>query len=286
MVNKVAIVTDSTACIPGELVEQYEIEIVPVVFMFGNESYRDGIDMTTAEFYARLRKAKHLPTTSGSLAGPYLEAYRRASQRASSILCITVPPKLSAMFDSARIAVKMAREALPGVAIEVLNCGTAAAAHGLVILAAARAAVQGKALNEVIDIAKEVMRRVHLLASLETLRYLVKGGRVPRAAGIAASVLRIKPIFTINEGEARPLTKARTMSGAMKSMIKIIEKDTAKGQPLHIAVMHADAPDRANMLKEEISSRFNCVELLVTEFTPVMGVHTGPGLVGVAYYGE
>ena len=126
--KKVAIVTDTTACIPQEQAAKYDIEVVPMGFIFGDKVYRDGVDMSPTEFYALLRQAKKLPTTSGSAPVPYLEAYYRASQRAASILCITLPAKLSGMFNSARLAMEMAKTALPGVVIELLDCGTAAAA--------------------------------------------------------------------------------------------------------------------------------------------------------------
>jgi len=284
MANKVAVVTDTTACVPKKQVKKYGIEVVPVVFIFGEQSYRDGIDMSPADFYARLRRAKKLPTTSGSLPGPYLEAYRKASRRAPSILCITPPSKLSGMFNSAQLAMKMAKEALPGVVIEVLDCGTAAAAQGLVVLAAARAAALGKSLTEVVEVARGVMQRVILLGALDTLKYLVKGGRVPKAAALAGSLLRIKPIFTVNDGEALPVTTARTNPGATKRILEIMEQKTVKDQPLHVAVMHADALGRARELRDKIALQFDCAELFITEFTPVMGVHTGPGLIGVAFY--
>ena len=284
MVNKVAIVTDTTACIPKEQVEKYDIEVVPVDFIFRDKVYRDGIDMTPTEFYTRLRQVKKLPTTSGSLPDPFLEAYRKASQKAASILCITLPAKLSGMFNSANIAAEMAKEALPDVEIEILDCGTAAAAQGLIVLAAARAATQGKNLTEVIETARRVMQRVNLFATLDTLYYLVKGGRVPKAAALATSLLKIKPIFTINSGDAHPVTNARTIQGAIKRILKIMGQKVVEGQPLHVAVMHADAPDKALALRNRISSQFDCDELFITEFTPVMGVHTGPGLIGVAFY--
>jgi len=284
MVNKVAIVTDTIACIPNEQVEKYSIEVVPVEFIFGDKAYRDGIDMSPTEFYTRLRQAKKLPTTSGSLPGPFLEAYRKASQRAASILCITIPARLSGMFNSARLAKEMAKKALPDVNIEVLDCGTAAAAEGLVVLAAARAAAQGKNLAEVTKTARDVMQRVNLFATLDTLYYLVKGGRVSKAAALASSLLKIKPIFTINGGDAHPVTNPRTMPGAIKRILKIMGQKVVTGQPLHVAVMHADALDKATALSNQISSQFDCDELFITEFTPVMGVHTGPGLIGVAFY--
>lgn len=282
--QKVAIVTDTTACVPQELVAKYGIELVPVVFIFGDKSYRDGIDMSPAEFYALLRQAEKLPTTSGSLPDPYLEAYGKASHRATSILCITAPAKLSGMFNSAQLATEMAKEALPNVVIEVLDCGTAAAAQGLVVLAAARDAASGESLTKVIETARNVMQRVNLFATLDTLYYLVKGGRVPKAAALANSLLKIKPIFTVTGGDAHIVTLARTTANAIKHMLKIMEQKVVKGQPLHVAVMHADALDKAKELMDEISSQFDCAELFITEFTPVMGVHTGPGVIGIAFY--
>ena len=284
MANKVAIVTDTTACIPREQVEQYAIELVPIDVIFGDKVYRDGIDITPAEFYALLKQADTLPTTSGSLPGPFVEAYRKASQRASSILCITISAKFSGMFNSAQLAIEMTKEDLTGVVIEVLECTTAAVGQGLVVLAAAKAAASGKSLAEVVDTARSVMQRVNLFATLDTLHYLVKGGRVPKAAALASSLLKIKPIFTVSDGEAHPVTNVRTNPGAMKRLLKIMGQKVVKGQPLHVAVMHADALDRAIAFRNQISSRFDCAELFITEFTPVMGVHTGPGVIGVAFY--
>jgi len=282
--SKVAIVTDTTACIPQKMVEEYGIELVPVDIIFEDRVYRDGIDINPTEFYTLLRQAEKLPTTSGSVPGPFLEAYREASKRAASILCITLPSKLSGMFNSAQLAKEMAKEALSDVIIEVLDCGTAAAAQGLVVLAAARDAASGAGLTEVVETARSVMQRVNLFATLDTLYYLVKGGRVPKAAALASSLLQIKPIFTVKDGDVHPVTSVRTTAGAMKRILKIMGQKIVKGQPLHVAVMHADTVDEAIALRNLISSQFNCAELFITEFTPVMGVHTGPGVIGVAFY--
>ncbi|MFQ5996745.1 MAG: DegV family protein [Dehalococcoidales bacterium] len=282
--KKVAIVTDTTACIPQEQVTKYDIEVVPVQLIFEDKTYRDGIDISPTEFYALLRQASKPPTTSASSPDPYFEAYRKASQRAESILCLTEPSRFSAMFNSALIAKQMAKSALPNVAIEVFDCTTAAAGQGLVALAAARAAVSKQNLKEVMETTKNVMERVNLFATLDTLHYLVKSGRVPQAAALVNSLLKIKPIFTLNHAEARTVALPRTIPSAMKRMLKIMEKKVVKGQPLHVAVMHADAPEKAVALRNRIASQFDCAELFITEFTPVMGVHTGPGLLGVAFY--
>jgi len=284
MINTVAIVTDTTACIPKEQVEKYGIEVVPIELIFDDRVYRDGIDISPSEFYALLRQAKKLPTTSGSLPVPYLEAYREASKRASSILCITESSKFSGMFNSARVAMGMAKDAIPNVAIEVLEGTTAAAGQGLVALAAARAAASGKSLTEVIETASGVMQKVSLFAMLDTLYYLVKGGRVPKAAGLVNSLLQIKPIFTVNQGDAHTVALPRSTPSAIKRMLKLMGQRVVTGQPLHVAVMHADSLDKAVVLRNRISSQFDYAELFITEFTPVMGVHTGPGVIGVAFY--
>jgi len=282
----VAVVTDTTACIPPEQVAKYGIEIVPVQLIIDNKSYRDGIDISPTEFYSLLRKAKKLPTTSSSSPEPYLEAFRRASQRARSILCLTEPSRFSAMYSSASIAKEIAKTELPNTSVEVLNCATAAAGTGLVALSAARATESGKNLPEVVADTRNMMFRVHLFAALDTLHYLVKGGRVPQAAALVNSLFNIKPIFSLNHTGAHTVALPRSIASAIKRMLKLMTERVAKGKPLHVAVMHADAPEKAEALKNKIAVQFNCIELLITEFTPVMGVHTGPGLVGVAFYSE
>ena len=169
--REVAIVTDTTACVPYEQVAEYDIEVVPVQLIFEDRTYRDGIDISPTEFYNLLRKAEKAPTTSASSPNPYLEAYQKASRKASSILCLTEPTRFSAMFDSARVAVDMARKTLHNVVIEVLECTTAAAGQGLVALAAAREAALGRTLNEVVEVTRKTMSRVNLFASLDTLHY-------------------------------------------------------------------------------------------------------------------
>jgi len=284
MANKVAIVTDSVACIPRELVEKYSIEVVPIQVIFDDKAYRDGVDITPSQFYALLRQAKKLPTTAASLPGPVLEAYHKAGQGASGLLCITLSAKFSGMYNSAIMAAEMTKETLYNVEIKVIDSETAAAAEGLVVLAAARAAASGKSLAEVTEIAQDTVKRVNLYAALDTLYYLVKGGRAPKVAALASSLLKIKPILTISQGEAHPLTNPRTTAGAINRMLELMKKKMENGLPLHVAVMHADALDKAILLRDKISSRFDCAELFITEFTPVMGAHTGPGVIAVAFY--
>jgi DegV family protein with EDD domain len=284
--QKTAIVTDTTACVPPELVAEYGIEVVPIQLIVDSRTYRDGIDIKPTEFYALLRQSRKLPTTSSSSPEHYLEAFRKAGLKAPGILCLTEPSKFSAMFNSARIAADIAGETLPGTTIEILDCTTAAAGLGLVVLAAARAAAEGKSLETVKETAVKTMERVNLLATLDTLQYLARSGRVPQAAAMVNSILNIKPIFTLNHADAHTVALPRTMKSAVKRMLKLMQSMARKGRPLHVAVMHADALEEATAFKNRISAQFECREIFVTEFTPVMGVHTGPGLIGVAFYEE
>ncbi|MCX7912027.1 MAG: DegV family protein [Dehalococcoidales bacterium] len=286
MEPQVAIVTDTTACVPADYVARYGIEVVPIQLIIDGRTYRDGIDISAGEFYAMLRQSKKLPTTSSSSPQHYLDAFRRAGRRAKRIFCLTEPSRFSAMYNSARIAAELARGELGDTVIEVVECTTAAAGQGLVAIAAARAAMAGADLAGVREVASRVMAKVNLFAALDSLHYLARSGRVPQAAAMVNSLLDIKPIFTLNHTEARTVALPRTMKSAANRILKLMVSSARKGKALHVAVMHADAPDEANRFKDRVISQFDCREVFITEFTPVMGVHTGPGLIGVAFYAE
>jgi DegV family protein with EDD domain len=283
---KTAIVTDTTACIPPDRVERLSIEVVPVQLVFDDRTYRDGIDISPSQFYKLLRQAKKMPTSSTTSPEPYVEAFRKAGRRADSILCLTEPSRFTAMMESARLAAEIALTDLPGLEIQVMECTTAAAGLGLVALAAAEAAASDKTQDEVTETARSVMSRVRLFAALDTLQYLVRSGRVPQAAALVNTILSIKPVFSLDNSEAHTVALPRSMKGAINRILKLMGPATEEGPPIRAAVMHADAPARAKALRQRILARFDCRDIFVTEFTPVMGVHTGPGLVGVAFYRE
>lgn len=280
----VAIVTDSTVCLPPELVEKYGIEIVPMEFIHEGKVYRDGVDMSPSDFYRMLAKSKKLPTTSAPSPGTYFEVLKRVAKRTKSILIIAPSAKFSHAFDSARAAADMGKEKLQAV-IEVLDSGTAAGAQGFVVLAAAKAAAMGENLSRVLDAARRLMPLVRVVAFIDTLRFLAKGGRVPHVAAWASQLLKIKPVFELlpMSGGATPLDKVRTRARAIERLTEILRERTDR-KPMHAIVLHSNALEEAEKLKDDIAARFNCVEIYVRDFTPVMGVHTGPGLLGVAFY--
>ena len=282
--RKAAIVTDTLGCIPEDELKRYGIREVPVKIVFGNKVYQDRVDLSADEFYTLLEKAKQLPTTSAPSPEHFLNAYREMSRKASRILCITLSSKLSGTYNSAKVAADMAREVLSDVVIEVLDSQVAAAAEGFVVLSAARAAAVGKKMDEVVKAARDVISNVHLFVAVDTLKYLIKGGRVPRVVGWAGSLLNIKPIITLKGGEAHPVARARTYLSAIKRIMEMSKDRIVKGMPLHVAVMHAAEPEKAEELRSQIASSFDCAELMITDFTPVIGAHTGPGVVGLAFY--
>ncbi len=280
--QKVAIVTDSTACLSRELVEAHGIEIVPTEMAFEGRVYRDGVD-SAEDFYAQLRQAKKLPTTSAPPPGLFLEAYGRAAKRAEGVLCITIPEELSSTHNSSRQAIALAQDELPGVRIISLPAPAVASGQGLVALEAAEAAERGDDLDTVAGLVTDLAPRVHFFAVLDSLEHLAKGGHVPKAAAWLGDLVGLKPILTSRGGKVERLSQARSKRGAVAKMLRLMEERNPGGLPIRALVMHADAPGEALRFREQIEARFPCESLSITQFTPVMGAHSGPGVVGVAF---
>lgn len=280
--DKVAVITDSSACVPQEVVEKYGIHILPLILIFEDRSYRDGVDITSREFYELLKKSKKLPTTSSPSPGEYLEAFRELSKQFSGILCITHPPHLGMGFSSATKAKEMAEETMPGVGINILPSRSPAIAEGFIAQAAAQSAASGHDLAEVTREAQDMMDKVQAICLLDTLYYLAKGGRIPKAAAWAGSLFKIKPILDAT-GDVRLMERCRTREKALHKLLDIMKKRT-DGKPVCVNLMHANVPEEADRLKTEILSGFDCREFYVTDFTPVIGTHTGPGSIGLSFY--
>lgn len=283
--RKVAIVTDSLACVPSEQAEKLGISIVPSSVTIADQVYHDGIDITPSEVYELQRKSGILPTTSAASPGEFLQVYYEAAQQAESILHVCITPSLTMTYEAAIRAKQMAAESLPDTRIEIIDTGTGAGAQGFMAMAAARVAIEGGDLSDAIDVVKQMIPRVFLYVTVDTLHFLAKGGRVPKVAAWASSLLSIKPILQIYNGQATPVERVRTKPRAMNRLIQIMQAKTGE-RPVHVNLMHAGVPDEAEELRQRISQGFTCVELYVTEFSPVMGAHTGPGLVGFAFYSD
>jgi DegV family protein with EDD domain len=281
--ENVAIVTDSISCLPKKLVEQYRIGIVPIMLLVQGKLYRDGVDMSPSEAYKLFLQDPESFNTSPASPGNYLEAYREVSNRVKNILCITLSSKLSTGYDMASVAKEQARAELPEVSIEVLDSQTVTAAEGFVALAGARAAVDGKDLAEVVKVAEEVRDKVTFILLVDTIRHVYRTGRIPKVAAQVGAKLNIKPLLSSSSGLVRFKGVARNREHGINRLLKTMKDKVGQG-PVHVAVMHAYAPDEAEKLKERVLSEFNCAELWITEFSPVMGYATGTGTLGFAFY--
>jgi len=280
--GKIAVVTDSVANIPTELAEKYDVHVIPLLVIFGRETFRDGVDISPQEFYRRFRESDDLPTTSVPPLGYFLEFYREVARGAEAIVSIHLSTHLSATVETAKAAGKE----LPDIPIQVIDSHTAGMAQGFIVLEAARKAFSGASLEEVVEGARELIPKVKLLATLDTLEYLHRTGRIGRAESLFGSILQVKPILHIAEdGVVEALEKPRTRKKAVRRILELMEEEIGS-RPVHAAVIHADVREEADALRAEVASRFNCVELFVTDFTPVMGTHTGPGVLGVAFWAE
>ena len=285
VVSALGIVTDSTACIPQELAASHHIEVIPLYLMFGDQTYWDGMGESAADFYEALQTAPTPPTTAATSPGAYAEAILRAGSDAEAVLCVTVSRQFSAMHDAAVQGAARAREQAPGLDVRVLDSGAAAMAQGFVALEAARAASESLDIAGVLGRAEGLMPRVQLLVMLDTLTYLARSGRVPRLLAWASSPLQVKPIVEFQRGAYRPVALVRTRSRAVERLYQALV-ERGRGGTLHVCVHHTNTPAEAEALAERVRASLRPKELLVSEFTQVMGVHTGPGLLGFAFYTE
>jgi DegV family protein with EDD domain len=279
--SRVVVVTDSSANVPAHLVQQLDIRVVPILLALNGQTFRDGLDVTAQQVYQWLRKSKHLPTTSAPSIGDFLRVYATAAQESSDIVSIHLSPKLSATYKVA----KAASQLVDNATIRVINSHTVAMGQGFVAVAAARAAAGGADLEEVVARAEQVSSKMNLLATLDTLEYLHRGGRIGGAAAVLGALLQIKPVLYVTDGHVDLFARPRTKSKAIRIMLEQLT-NAADGGSLHVAIFHADVPKEAEALRNRIATDLECDELYVTEMTPMMGAHTGPGVLGLVFYAE
>lgn len=283
--RRVAIVVDSSSCLPLELLGQWEIFVVPHQLVIGGASYRDNTDISPAQFYRHLKTGSFRATTSAPGPAAFLEAFKTASVVAKNILCLTVSSNFSATNDAAHLASEIAQEVLPEIRVEVLDSQSAAGALGFITLEAARAAFLGCNLEEVCFRSEKLIPRIQILATLDTLHYIDFSGRLSKAKLWVGSTLGIKPLLEFRNSKVSILERPRSRQQSVGRMFEIIKRRVGYSRA-HVNVMEAAAPDEAEELRLKLKEELNCVELFISQFTPVMGSHTGPGLLGIAFYTE
>ena len=279
--SQIAVVTDSTANIPEELLKQHNIYVAPLHITWDKVVYRDGIDIKPDDFYQRLRKSATLPTTSGAIQSEFIQIFDNLLGKVDGVVVIVVSQNLSAAYNSAVLV----KEIYPQLPVEIIDSKSATMAMGFAVIATAKAASAGGNMDAVTNAAKDLLSKTHLFFMLDTLEYLKRGGRINWPAATFANLLKVKPILTLREGKVEPVDRPFTKPVAIKKLLRLME-ERVTDTPLHVAVAHADDFDGANNLEREINLRFKCEEIIITAFTPVMGAHTGPNLLGVAFYNE
>lgn len=240
MVKRVAVITDSMACLPKEMAAQYGIRIAPIILYFGDKPYKDGVDITPDEAYELFLKDPDAFRTSGSNPQEWLDACREASRETDSIVCITLSSKLSGVYNGVLDVKKHLEAEIPGLSIEVVDSRTVTAAEGFVVLAAARVAEKSQGLSSVVKAAEEMMHKISFSAFVDTIRHVYRTGRIPKIAAMAGSVLNIRPMLTVSEGLVRFVGAVRSRGNGIKRLLAIM-KDKVGEKPVHVAVMHVFA---------------------------------------------
>ena len=281
--SRVAIVVDSAASLPANADEDPQLYVAPMQLVIDGKTYDDGRDMTPDEFYRRLRGMSEPASTAAPSPQTYLDVFTSAAKRASSILCVTVSPRFSSSYDAAATAARLAKDALPRLEITLLDSESATGGEGLVVTEAWRAAKRGDTLELVTQAARKVVLEVSFLAFLDTLYYVWRSGRVRRLEYAGASLLKLKPMLELSRGEVRSVARPRTRSRATRRLLKMM-RSRMGSQLIHACVVHGGCPEDAEELERAVEKEFECDELFVSQLSPVMGAHTGPGLLGVAFW--
>jgi DegV family protein with EDD domain len=272
----VKIVTDSSADLPEELVKALGITVVPLYVRFGDEVYRDRVDISEDEFYERLQHDPVHPNTTQPTPQDFVSVYQKLAQGADGIVSIHLSAKLSGTCSSALQAKgTVANE----VSVEVVDSETLTMALGLIVIAAAKAAKDGKSLDEVEAVARQTIPKIRLLAILDTLKYLLLGGRIGKAKALLGSILNVKPILTLKDGEVVPAGQVRTRAKGLDRLFEFVQgaKDIQD-----LTVVHSTTPDEAQALAERFGSVFDKEKIIVSRLGPVLGVHIGPAALIVA----
>ncbi|MCJ7535945.1 MAG: DegV family protein [Anaerolineales bacterium] len=276
---KVAVVTDSTAGIPTELLDQYPLWEAPQVLIFGEEALEDRIDIQPSEFYERLETDPIHPTTSQVTPASFQKLFGQLLDDGYDILAVLVSPKLSGTVDSAN----QIKDMHPDAAIEVFNSGSVAMGLGWQALMAARAAKEGASLAECREVAEKAKPMTGVVFAVDTLEYLHRGGRIGGGAKFLGTALNFKPILEIRDGGIESVERVRTRKKSLAQLIRLVEERVDGRKPLHLATLHAKAEEDARWLLDVGCAHLNPDEKIYAEVSPVVGTHAGPGVVGLAY---
>jgi len=276
----VKVVTDSVADLPTQVIEELGITVVPLIIRFGEETYRDGIDLTADEFYDKLKHSQIFPSTSVPPPAAFAQAYDKVAEETDEILAVAVSSRLSATHDVALQGIGLMKRKCR---VEVVDSLSATMAEGFIVMKAAEVANAGASLDEVIKVARKNIPRVAFLAAFDTLEYLRRGGRIGRAQAFLGSMLKINPLITLKDGVVEPGGKTRSRAKAIDHLYDFAISYSSIEE---MAVGDTACPDEAEVLLERLGAIFPRERIYRSKMTPAIGTHTGPGLLLVAILGD
>jgi len=277
----IKIVTDSTAYLPEAIVREHDIRVVPLYVHFGEEAFREGVELSNEEFYARLKEAPALPTTSQPSAGEFHQIFKELVEAGHEIVTLTISAKLSGTWNSAMAA----KEMLPDARISVIDSLSTAIGLHLMVSAAIQAIAEGATRQEIEDQIEEIKERICFLFVVDTLEYLAKGGRIGNAKAFLGTLLKVKPILALQDGSIEPLEQVRSKRKALARMLELVDAHlNDNGHQAQVGLANALVPEEARAFGLEVQARLGCPEPFVSDLGPVIGTHTGPGVIAIAAY--
>ncbi|MGQ9494231.1 MAG: DegV family protein [Anaerolineae bacterium] len=282
--SKVAVITDTCASLPDDFYEKYDIARVPYYVHIGTKAFRDLIDITREEFLDYMRKATELPKSANPGPGDYIEKIKAAAHRAKEIVIVCMTSIGSGAYQAALVAKETALKELSNIRVEVVDTRNVSMAHGWMALEAARAALAGATLDDILALIQRMIPVTRMLQTADTLRYLYLGGRIGRAKHLVGSLLNIKPLISMEDGEIVALGQERSRPAVYRRMVGLIAEKVGPGGKIKAAIVHAADEEAARVLRELVEKSFECVEMLTTNLSSALAVHTGPGTVGVCYF--
>ena len=281
MSRKVAIVTDSTGYLPSDLIAKHNITVLPLEVIWGDETFKDGVDIQPSEFYERLKTAKAMPSTS-QVTIPYMqEAFDRLVAEDYDVLGIFISEQLSGTINSANQGIKMMKSGQDR--IHVFDSRQTAMSLGFQALAVARAAQDGASIEDCIALAEKARDNVAVYFAVDTLEFLHRGGRIGGAKRLMGTAMKVKPILSVQEGKVTSMESVRTKKKAHLRVLEIIKDEIGDRTPIRIATLNANAKEEATALLQLAQKEMDVVEVIHSEVSPVIGTHVGPGTVGLAY---
>lgn len=284
--SRIAIVTDSTATIPDILIEKLNIQVVPYYIHRGKEVLRDLVSIQREAFYKWLPTAKELPKTASPGPGDYITLYQQLVEEndVQEIVSIHMTSKGSGAFQAAMAAKDMIHEVNPRLRVEVIDTLNVSMCHGWMVIEAARQVEAGKPIDEILEKLKSMIPITRMIQTADTLRYLYMGGRIGKAKHLIGSLLNIRPLIGMEDGEIVALGVARSRKQAYRMIAEKVEELVGPGGKVHIAYVHAAAKEEVDKIRKLIIDRIDVVEEIISELPPALGVHSGPGTVGVCFY--